>query len=36
VDARIPRSKIEVIAEASRRADVNVFVKCVVMFYLLC
>jgi len=36
VGARTPSSRIEVKAAASRRADVKVFVRCVVMFYLLC
>jgi len=36
VGARIPSSKIEVMVAASRRADVKMFVRCVVMFYLLC
>lgn len=35
VGARIPSSKIEVMAAASSRADVKVFVRCVVMFFLL-
>jgi hypothetical protein len=32
VGTRIPSSKIEVMVAASRRADVKVFVKCVLMF----
>jgi hypothetical protein len=36
VGARMPTSKIEVIAVASRRADVKMFVRCVVMFCLFC
>ena len=36
VGARTPSSKIEVMTAASRRADVKVFVRCVVMFCLLC
>jgi hypothetical protein len=36
VDARIPCSKIEVMAAASRRGDAKIFVTCVVMFCLLC
>jgi hypothetical protein len=32
VEASIPSSKIEVVAAASRRAGVKMFVKCVAMF----
>jgi hypothetical protein len=32
VGARIPSSNIEVMATASRRAEVKVFLKCVLMF----
>jgi hypothetical protein len=31
--ARIPSSKIEVMAAASRRAEAKMFVRCVVMFF---
>jgi hypothetical protein len=33
VGARIPCSKIEIIAAASKRAGANRFVRCVVMFF---